>query len=42
MKQGIAYHNWANEEATVEIKALQEEIRGWGVLKGLKGKKKGR
>lgn len=40
MKQGETYHNWANEEATVQIKALQDDIRGWGVLKGLKGKKK--
>jgi iron(III) transport system substrate-binding protein len=40
MKHGVIYHSWANEEATVQIKALQDDIRGWGVLKGLKGKKK--
>jgi iron(III) transport system substrate-binding protein len=40
MKHGVTYHSWANEEATVQIKALQDDIRGWGVLKGLKGKKK--
>ncbi len=42
MKQGVVYHNWANEEATVEIKALQDRINDWGVLKGLKGQKKSR
>jgi iron(III) transport system substrate-binding protein len=40
MKAGVVYHSWANEEATVQIKALQAKIRDWGVLTGLKGSKK--
>lgn len=42
MKSGVVYHNWANEEATVQIKALQDKIRDWGVLSGLKASKKKR
>jgi iron(III) transport system substrate-binding protein len=34
MKPGVKYTNWSNEEATVQINALQENVKTWGVLSG--------
>jgi iron(III) transport system substrate-binding protein len=33
MKPGIKYLNWINEEATVKIRAMQDEIKQWGVVR---------
>lgn len=39
MKQGVAYFPLNDEEATVKIKALQERIKSWGMLKKRSKKK---
>jgi len=32
MHKGVKYLNWSNENATLQIRALQEKIKQWGVL----------
>jgi len=33
MQPGVTYLNWIDEEATVKIRAMQEDIKSWGVVK---------
>jgi hypothetical protein len=32
MQKGVKYLNWSNENATLQIRELQEKIKQWGVL----------
>jgi iron(III) transport system substrate-binding protein len=33
MQPGVDYLNWIDEEATVKIRVMQEQIKGWGVVR---------
>lgn len=39
MEKGKEYFSWSTEEATVRVKALQDQIKAWGVIKNKKKKK---